>query len=63
MASVDLVGDAPVPLTEEDRMESYRKARRQLSQRTLFFATLIALGMLAVLGAAVLYISFARSVS
>jgi len=53
-AAMDLLEDAPVPLTNEDKMEAYTEAKRLLHRRTLFWALLIAFALLSVLGIAVL---------
>lgn len=53
-AAMEIPGDIPVPLTEEDQMETYREAKRLMSQRTIVLAGLIAFGILALLGIALL---------
>ena len=42
MATLELPGDAPVPLTKEDEMNAYKEAKRQLLQRTIIIAAIIA---------------------
>jgi len=49
-AAMEIPGEIPVPLTEENQMETYREAKRLMSQRTMVLAGLIAFGLLALLG-------------
>ena len=54
-AAIELPQDAPTPLTEENRMEAYREAKRLMFLRTVILAVVISvavLGLLAFLGAA-----------
>lgn len=53
-AAMKIPGEIPVPLTEEDQMETYRETKRLMSQRTIVLAGLIAFGVLALLGIALL---------
>jgi anti-sigma factor RsiW len=53
-AGMGLLEDIPVPLTEEDKMEAYKEAQRLILRRTVIWAGLIALGLLAALGLALL---------
>ena len=53
-AAMEIPEDIPVPLTEEDQMETFREAKRLMSQRTIVLAGLIAFGILALLGIALL---------
>jgi hypothetical protein len=53
-AAMEIPGEIPVPLTEENQMETYREAKRLMSQRTIVLAGLIAFGILALLGIALL---------
>jgi len=53
-AAMEMPEEIPVPLTEEDQMETYREAKRLMSQRTIVLAGLIAFGILALLGIALL---------
>lgn len=46
--------DIPIPLTKEDKMDAFEKAKRLQFQRTLIWAGLIALGILSLLGLALL---------
>jgi len=49
-ASMEIPGEIPVPLTEENQMETFREAKRLMSQRTIVLAGLIAFGLLTLLG-------------
>lgn len=49
-AAMEIPGEIPVPLTEENQMEAYREAKRLISQRTIVLAGLIAFGLLTLLG-------------
>ena len=42
MARLDLPGVAPEPLSKEDEMDAYKEAKRQLFQRTIILAAIIA---------------------
>jgi anti-sigma factor RsiW len=53
-AAMDLREDVPVPLSKENQMEAYEKAKRLLFRRTVFWAALIAFAILACLGMALL---------
>jgi len=53
-AAMELPEDIPVPLTEEDKMEAYKEAKRLLLRRTVIWATLIAFALLSCLGLALL---------
>ena len=52
LVAMEIPGEIPVPLTEEGQMETYREAKRLMSQRTIVLAGLIAFGILALLGIA-----------
>lgn len=41
LKSDELPGNAPMPLTKEDKVEAYREAKRQLFQRTITLAAII----------------------
>jgi len=60
-AAMDLAEDISVPLDKEDRMETYREAKRQLQRLTLFWAALIAFAVLSLLGLALLAYVFLTS--
>jgi hypothetical protein len=45
-----LPGDIPVPLTMEDGMEAYKKAKHLMTLRTFILALLIAFAFLCALG-------------
>ena len=60
-AAMDVPEDIPVPLDKEDRMETYREAKRQLQRLTLFWAALIAFAVLSLLGLALLAYVFLTS--
>ncbi len=62
-AALDLPEGIPVPLDKEDRMETYREAKRQLQRLTLFWAALIAFAVLSLLGLAWLEFSMLVSVT
>ena len=47
MATLELPGDAPVPLTKEDEMDAYKEAKRLLLQRTIIVAAIISASLLA----------------
>ena len=53
-AATELPGDIPIPLTEEDKMEAYKKAKLLMTLRTLLLAALIAFAFLSALGVLVL---------
>jgi hypothetical protein len=53
-AAMELSEDIPIPLTEEDKMEAYREAKRLLLRRTVIWAALAAFGLLSCLGVALL---------
>ncbi|HEY45556.1 MAG: hypothetical protein AMJ88_12340 [Anaerolineae bacterium SM23_ 63] len=53
-AAMELPEDIPVPLTEEDKMEAYREAKRLLYRRTVIWAALLAFALLSCLGLALL---------
>lgn len=61
-AAMELPEDIPVPLTEEDKMEAYKEAKRLLLRRTVIWATLIAFALLSCLGLALLAYSMLVSV-
>jgi hypothetical protein len=42
---MELPGDIPIPLTKEDEMEAYRKAKRLMFLGTVVLAVLIAAAM------------------
>lgn len=46
--------EIPVPIQVEDQMEAYREAQRRIQQRTLVWGALIAVGILSLLGLAML---------
>ena len=48
-AAMEIPGDIPDPLTEEDQMETFREAKRLMLRRTLLIAGLIAFGLLTLL--------------
>jgi len=60
-AAMDVPEDISVPLDKEDRMETYREAKRQLQRLTLFWAALIAFAVLSLLGLALLAYVFLTS--
>ena len=60
-AELEFRKDVPAPLTEEDEMEAYRKAKRLMTQRTIFLAALISVAVLTLLGLAWLVFSFLTS--
>jgi hypothetical protein len=47
---LELTGDIPVPLTEEDQVEAYRDAKRYMLRRNIVWAGLIAFVILTLLG-------------
>ena len=49
-AAMEIPGEIPVPLTEENQMETFKEAKRLMSQRTIVLAGLIAFGLLTLLG-------------
>jgi hypothetical protein len=49
-SAADLPGDIPVPLTKQDKMEAYKKAKLQMNLRTFFLALLISFAFLCALG-------------
>ncbi|HEY43285.1 MAG TPA: hypothetical protein G4O11_04805 [Anaerolineae bacterium] len=52
--TMELSEDIPIPLTEEDKMEAYREAKRLLFRRTVIWAGLLAFALLSCLGLALL---------
>jgi anti-sigma factor RsiW len=56
--AAELAEDVPVPLTEEDRMEAYKEAKRLLYRRTLVWAAVIAVALMSLLGMAVMALMF-----
>jgi hypothetical protein len=53
-AAMELPEDIPIPLKKEDQMEAYKEAQRLIFQRTAIWASLIAVGLLSLLGLALL---------
>lgn len=49
-AAMEVQEGIPVPLTEEDKMEAYKEAKRLLYRRTVIWAVLIAFTLLSCLG-------------
>ena len=49
-SDVKLPEDAPVPLTWEDKMDSYKEAKRLMLVRTIVLAGIISVSVLAFLG-------------
>ena len=47
MATLELPGEAPVPLTKEDEMDAYKEAKRLLLQRTIIVAAIISASLMA----------------
>jgi hypothetical protein len=47
MATLELPGDAPAPLTQEDEMDAYKEAKRKLLERTIILAAIIASSVIA----------------
>jgi len=61
-AAMELPEDIPVPLSKEDQMEAYKEAKRLLLQRTIIWASVIAIAFLTCLGMALLaYFMFVSS--
>ena len=50
--------DIPIPLTREDKLEAYKRAKQAMLQRTVTLAVLISVALLAMLGTALLVVSF-----
>ena len=50
MAEAEWPGDVPVPLTKEDEMEAYEKAKRYMFWRNLILAVTISSAFLCLLG-------------
>lgn len=57
-ATARLAEDIPVPLTRENQLQAYQRARQAMFQRTIALATVIAVALLALLGTALLLASF-----
>jgi anti-sigma factor RsiW len=53
-AAMELPEDIPAPLTEDDKMEAYKEAKRLLFRRTVIWAGLLAFALLSCLGLALL---------
>jgi len=60
-AELEFRKDVPAPLTEEDEMEAYRKAKRLMTQRTIFLGAIISVAILSLLGLLLLAVSFLTS--
>lgn len=60
MATLELPGDAPVPLTKEDEMDAYKEAKRLLLQRTIIVAAIIVASLMTFGILALLALSFFR---
>ncbi|NIS79365.1 MAG: hypothetical protein GTO14_03885 [Anaerolineales bacterium] len=56
LAAMELSGEVPIPLTEEDKIEAYREAKQHMLRRNIVWAGLIAFVILTVMG--VLWLSF-----
>ncbi len=57
-AGMKLPGDAPVPLTWEDKMEAYKEAKRLMLIRTIMMAGIISVSVLALLGMGAVAVMF-----
>ena len=53
-AAANLPADIPIPLSTEDQMETFKETKRQLLQRTLVLAGIIAVALMSCLGAALM---------
>ncbi len=53
-AAIELSEDIPVPLTKEDKMETYREAKRLMFLRTVILAITISFTLLCILAMALL---------
>ena len=60
MATLELPGEAPVPLTKEDEMDAYKEAKRLLLQRTIIVAAIISASLMAFGVIALLALMFFR---
>ena len=60
-AALELQKDIPAPLTEEDEMEAYKKAKHLITQRTIMLAVIISVVVLTLLGLLWLAVSFTTS--
>jgi len=49
LAAMEKPGEIPVPLTEDDKMKTYRKAKRIIIIRTILVAALISVLVIAIL--------------
>jgi hypothetical protein len=45
LAAMEKPGDVPVPLTQDDKMKAYRKARRLIILTTVIFAAVISFAL------------------
>jgi hypothetical protein len=52
--AIDLLEDIPVPLTEENQMETYKEAKRVMFWSTIIIAAIVSLTILGVLAFTVL---------
>ena len=52
--AIDLLEDIPVPLTEENQMETYKEAKRVMFWSTIIIAAIVSLTILGVLAFSVL---------
>ena len=57
-AALELPEDIPVPLTEEDKMQAYREAKRFMFLRTVILALTISFTVLCILAMALLAAAF-----
>jgi anti-sigma factor RsiW len=57
-AASELPEDIPVPLTEEDKMQAYREAKRFMFLRTIILALTISFTVLCILAMALLAAAF-----
>ena len=48
-AAMEAPGDIPVPLTQDDKMKTYRKAKRLIILRTILVAALISIVLVIIL--------------
>ena len=61
-AKHELPGEIPIPLDKEDQMEAYKEAQRLILRRTAIWAGLLAVGLLSLLGLALLAFFFLQPV-
>lgn len=51
LKAMELSGDVPIPLNPEDQVETYKEAKRYMFRRNVLWGGVIAIAILALLGA------------